>query len=133
MLEWARLWSASMLYPAVVTAVAFSFAAVVVYQYRQRGRPYQLVWAFSLTLGGLAGLCFVLFLASDHNPVFFRLYYACGALLMAAYLGLGSVYLLAPRRVAHATAIVVVCLSVAGLVFLLTTPVDSAALHRSNI
>ena len=122
-----------MLYPAVVTAVAFSFAAVVVYQYRQRGRPYQLVWAFSLTLGGLAGLCFVLFLASDHNPFFFRLYYACGALLMAAYLGLGSVYLLAPRRVAHATAIVVVCLSVAGLVFLLTTPVDSAALHRSNI
>lgn len=122
-----------MLYPAVVTVVALSFAAIVLEQYRRRRRPYQLVWAVSLTLGGLAGLCFLLFLGEARNPIFFRLYYACGGLLMAAYLGLGSIYLLAPRRVAHTTAAGVVGLSAVGLAFLFATPIDRAALHGSNL
>lgn len=120
-------------YPIVVGAVAFCFASIVLRQYLRRRRPYQLIWTASLTIGGLAALSFVLFLAADRNVTFFRLYYVFGALLMAAYLGLGSVYLLAPRRVADITAAVLAIASVVGIVTILTAPVDTAALHGSNV
>jgi len=113
--------------------VAAAFSAILANQYRTRRRPYQLVWCFSLALGAVAALAFVVFLAADRNLLAFRLYYACGALLMAAYLGLGSVYLHAPRRVAGATALSVMALSVVGLILLFTTPVPAAPLHASNV
>jgi hypothetical protein len=84
-------------------------------------------------MGGLAGLFFVLFLLADRNVAFFKLYYIFGALLMAAYLGLGSIYLLAPRRTADIVAATLVFLSVMGLILVLLSPVDTSVLHGSNV
>jgi hypothetical protein len=120
-------------FPLVVTVVAFAFAFIVGRQFLARRRPYQLVWTASLTMGGLAGLFFVLFLLADRNVAFFKLYYIFGALLMAAYLGLGSVYLLAPRRAADITAAILVVVSLVGLVFVLISQVNTAVLHSSNV
>lgn len=122
-----------MAYPLVVTIVAFCFAAVLLRQYVQRQRPHALVWTAALSMGGLAGLAFVLFLADGRSVFFFKLYYVCGALLMAAYLGLGSLYLLAPRKVAHVTAVVLILLSAIGIVVVVTTHVDTAALQGANV
>jgi drug/metabolite transporter (DMT)-like permease len=122
-----------MLYPIVVTVVATCFATVLYRQYFRRGRPHQLVWSVSLSMGALAGLFFILFLAFGRNAFFFRLYYIFGALLMAAYLGLGSVFLLATRAAAAFVAAIVVLLSVIGLVLVLQAPVSEAALHGSNV
>jgi hypothetical protein len=122
-----------MLLPALVALVALLFAGSLARIYVSRRRPYQLVWILSLLLGALAGITFVLFLATDRNAGFFLVYYATGGLLMAAYLGLGSVYLFAPRRVAHATAGVIVALSVVGLGFLLSAPIHTTALHAANV
>jgi hypothetical protein len=102
-------------------------------QYLKRRRLYQLVWTISLVLGALAGLFFLLFLAEDREATYFRLYYIAGALLMAAYLGRGSIYLHAPRRWANATAAVLVLASVAGAVLILAAPIDGAALHAGNV
>jgi hypothetical protein len=119
--------------PLVVTIVAFLFAAILLRQFARRGRPYQLVWTIALSMGGLAALFFVLFLDNGRNEAFFRLYYIFGGLLMAAYLGLGSIYLLAPRRLANLAATIVMLLSVAGIVLLLTAHVDHAVLRGSNV
>lgn len=121
------------IYPAIVTVIAFAFAAILFQQFLQRGRPYQLVWTFSLLMGGLAGAFFVLFLAGQRDVTFFKLYYLFGAVLMAAYMGLGSIYLLAPRRAADITAATVVALSLAGAAALLTAPVHASALAGSNV
>lgn len=120
-------------YPIVVAVVAALFAAILLAQYRSRRRPYQLVWAFALTTGAVAALAFVLFLAEGRSPLFFRLYYIAGALLMAAYMGLGSVYLLAPRRAANVTGAVLVGLSLIGIVAIALTPVDGAVLRGPNV
>jgi len=121
------------IYPAIVAAVGFVFAAILLRQYLDRRKPYQLVWTIALTIAGLAGLAFVLFLAADRSVLFFRLYYLFGAVLMAAYMGLGSVYLLAPRRAANITGIVVGALSLVGLVLMLTVPIHAPALQGSNV
>lgn len=122
-----------MLYPIVVTLVACAFASILFRQYRERRRMYQLVWTASLLMGGLAGLSFVLFLETDRSAFFFKAYYLFGALLMAAYLGLGSVYLLAPRRMAHMVAAALVVLSLVGALFLVSASVNTADLHASNV
>jgi hypothetical protein len=122
-----------MLYPSVVAIVAFTFAGILLKQYLDRHRPYQLVWTVSLSLGGLAGLAFDLFLLDHRSITFFRLYYITGALLMAAYLGLGSVYLLAPRRIAYGIAAIVIALSIIGTVVIASTPIQAGTLHGANV
>ncbi|HEX6510082.1 MAG TPA: hypothetical protein VF221_20835 [Chloroflexota bacterium] len=122
-----------MFLPLVVTIVAFAFAAVLIKQFRERRRPYQLVWSAALLMGGLAGLAFVLFLGQGRNEVFFKAYYIFGALLMAAYLGLGEIYLLASRRIADMVAGALLVLSVVGLLLVAFAPVDTAVLHGSNV
>jgi hypothetical protein len=122
-----------MIFPLVVTVVAFSFAGILLRQYLARHRPYQLVWSWSLMLGGLAALSFVLFLAADRSVLFFKLYYIAGGLLMAAYLGLGSLYLLAPRRMATVALAAVAILSVLGAILIVATRVDAEKLHSANI
>jgi hypothetical protein len=122
-----------MLLPLVVTVVAFAFGAMLLKQYLERRKPYQLVWAVALFMGCLAGLTFVLFLADGRSVFFFRAYYIFGALLMAAYLGLGEVYLLASRRTADITALIVVMLSVVGLSFISLAPIDASLLQGSNV
>jgi hypothetical protein len=122
-----------MVLPLIVTVVAFVFGVMLLKQYVDRRKPYQLVWAAALLMGGLAGLTFVLFLADGRSVFFFRAYYIFGALLMAAYLGLGEIYLLASRRAADMTALVVVVLSVIGLSFISIAPVDATLLHGSNV
>jgi hypothetical protein len=122
-----------MLLPLVVTVVAFVFGAMLLKQYVERRKPYQLVWTVALFMGCLAGLTFVLFLEDGRSVFFFRAYYIFGALLMAAYLGLGEVYLLASRRVADITALIVVMLSVVGLSFISIASVNTAMLQGSNV
>lgn len=120
-------------YPLVVVVVCLVFGTIVFRQFLSRQRPYQLVWTVALGLGLLAALFYVLFLA-NHNPTLFKLYYICGGLLMAAYLGLGSIYLLAPRRYANWAAAVLVAASILGIVLLLTSGVDPSRLaHAARV
>ncbi|HZT96225.1 MAG TPA: hypothetical protein VFB34_05245 [Chloroflexota bacterium] len=121
-------------YPLIVVIVNGAFGGVVLRQFLVRRRPHQLVWTVALLLGFLAGAFYVLFLAFGDNSVLFRLYYICGALLMAAYLGLGSIYLLAPRRVADLTAAALVVLSLIGIILLLMAGIDHGKLvHAAHV
>jgi hypothetical protein len=122
-----------MVYPAIVAVAATLFAVQVGRQYRSRRKTYQFVWAVALTMGALAALAFILFLSFDRNPFWFRVYYIFGALLMAAYLGLGSVFLLAPQRTAQLTALALIAASAAGAVVLLLAPLDTTSLHAANV
>jgi hypothetical protein len=122
-----------MIFPGIVAVVAISFATLLARQYLHRRRPYQLVWTASLLLGAIACIAFQAFLSADRNETFFRLYYACGALLMAGYLGLGSIFLLAPRRIANAVAALVIGVSTVGIFLLWTAPLDSTALSGTNV
>lgn len=117
------------LYPGVVAAVSGAFGLLVLRQYRQRRRPHQAAWAVALFLSALGAVAFILSAALG-SVFWFKVYYAAGALLMAAVLGQGSLYLALPRRAAGALLWAVVALGAAGTYFIFRAPASEAALAQ---
>ena len=79
----------------LTAAVSLLFAAVVFDQYLERRRSYQLAWTVGILMYAAATGAEAAFWLLRHNESAFRLWYFFGAVNAAAYLGLGSVFLLA--------------------------------------
>lgn len=115
------------IYPLIVAAVSLAFGAVVLSQWVRRRRPQQAVWSFALLVASVAAFAFVLFEGTG-SELLFRLYYICGALLAAAYLGMGSLYLILSRRVADLVLAALAVVSAVAVALILVTPIDARAL-----
>lgn len=89
--------SVSILLPALTAIVATVFVTAVVRRWRHNRRPYLLVWAIGITAFGLGAAAEAAFGLLGWNPLLFRLYYLCGAILAAAWLGQGTIQLLGKR------------------------------------
>ena len=79
--------------PYLSTIVTFAFVAAVYNRYRQRGGMHLLLWAFGLFLYGLGTLSESI-LSLTFNVLVLKIWYLTGAMLTAAWLGMGSVHLL---------------------------------------
>ncbi|MBI4198951.1 MAG: hypothetical protein HY535_00550 [Chloroflexi bacterium] len=98
--------------PLFTAVVSFLFALTVLDQYLERRKAYQLVWTVGLALYGVASLLQALWVgAVVQQEWVFRLWYLTGAMLVAAYLGMGSIYLHVPRRFAHGAFVVLLLLT----------------------
>ncbi len=118
----------------VATVISLAFAFLVYGHYRARGRPDQLVWSIALLDFGLGTFCQFVAELNGWTPLVYRVWYYTGAMLAAAYLGQGTVYLLAPRRVANGLMVVLGGLSIVGLVLVASSPVDlSQALTSGGV
>ncbi|HZS88608.1 MAG TPA: hypothetical protein VFE42_14130 [Chloroflexota bacterium] len=115
-------------YPLFVAVISLAFAILVLMQWRSRRRPHQLVWGIALVMAAVASLAYAGFLTNG-SPGLFRLYYVLGALMMAAYLGMGSLYLALDRRIANPILAALTIISVLGAVLIFTSPINGAALH----
>jgi hypothetical protein len=102
---------------ALTTALAFGFAALVADQWLRRRQPYQLVWAIGLTFYGIGAGAELLGALSGWSEPVYRAWYLAGAVWVAAWLGLGTIYLLARTRFGFAFA---ASLLLAGLFTYLT-------------
>lgn len=92
--------------PFISSVVSFAFAVTVLERYiNHHRRPHLLLWGIGMIFYGISGLIEGLHGAFGWNPLGFRLWYLFGAILVAAWLGQGTVYLLAQRRLAHALMI----------------------------
>src|SRR5579862_7112086 len=118
-----------LVFPVSVVILNAGFAVEMMRRFIRRGRSYYVAWAAALLLGFLAAAFYLIFLGSMDQTVYFKMYYLCGGLLMAAYLGLGSVYLHAGRRIGDVVTLVLVLASVVAAGFLFSTPVEIAKLH----
>jgi hypothetical protein len=104
--------------PFLSSALSFLFAILVADQWLRRRQPYQLVWTIGLLWYGIsAGTEFVGGLAGWSEPLY-RAWYLIGAFGVAAYLGLGTVFLLNRTRFGYFVAF---SLFLAGLFSYLTT------------
>ncbi len=121
-----------MVYPLAVAEVSAVFAGIVLWQFAQRRRAYQLIWAVALLMSALASGGYVLALPPQSSDAGFRIYYALGAVLMPAFLGLGSIFLVAPRRAADATLAALVNVGALGAGAVLTAPLNGQALAQLN-
>ena len=84
--------------PLGSSVLSFLFAGLVLDQWSQRRHAFQLVWGVGLLFYGIsAGTEFVGSAFGWHEPLY-RTWYLVGAFYVAAYLGLGTIYLLAKSR-----------------------------------
>ncbi|MEE8353929.1 MAG: hypothetical protein V3S10_05670, partial [Dehalococcoidales bacterium] len=90
--------------PLITAIVSLVFAFTVLDQFFARRKPYQLVWAVGLLMYSIAaGAEFRMEsqLASQgvmESELAYRLWYLIGAIFVAAFLGMGTLYLLLRRR-----------------------------------
>ncbi len=85
--------------------VAVVMAIALLDQWRERRRPYQLAWAIGSLLFGVAAAAEALGAASGWSPELFKAWYLAGAVLNAAWFGLGTAYLLGRTRFGYAYAV----------------------------
>lgn len=92
----------------------------------QGGHIYLLIWAIGLSMFSVATLSEGL-LGLGWNHWVFRAWYLFGAILSAAWIGQGTVHLLARSSWARVTLIILTIASLAAAALLLATPLNESA------
>lgn len=114
----------------IVSAV---FTVLVARQYLVRRKPYQLIWAIALAVWTIAVLAeTVAAVQGAWEPLTYRIYYAAGALMVAAWLGVGSLFLIASRRVALVALVIIAAVSLVGAIGIMTYPINTANLAKTD-
>ena len=85
--------------PLASALLVFVFAYMVLKRWTRRRPPFLLLWGIGFVMYGIGGLMEAWFGFFGWSPVVFRFWYLFGAILVAAWLGQGTVYLLVRRTV----------------------------------
>ena len=113
--------------PFLSTLVTFGFAAAVFRRYLLRRGPHLLMWTIGLLLYGLGTLSEVL-LSLSFSAATLKLWYLCGAVLTAAWLGQGTVHLMVRKnRIAWLLTSALGLVSLAALILVALAPITAAA------
>ena len=113
--------------PYLSTIVTFIFTVAVYNRYRQRGGIHLLLWAFGLLLYGIGTLSEVI-LGITFNAFVLKIWYLTGAMLTAAWLGMGTVHLLIRKgNAAQVITWVLAGISILAFILIVIAPVTSTA------
>jgi len=115
--------STNLILPFLSTIVMFAFTAYVLQRFYVRRRLCFLFWGLGLAMFGIASLTEALLTFGWNDWVFFA-WYLFGAVLTAAWIGHGTVYLLAKKKHADVLTVVLVTASVVAAIMLLRTMPD---------
>lgn len=111
--------------PYISTLVTFAFAVAVYNRYRQRGGIHLLLWAIGLLFYGIGTLTEVI-LGLTFNVLAVKLWYLTGAMLTAAWLGMGTVHLLIRKgNTAMMITWILAAVSLLALILIMIAPVTS--------
>jgi hypothetical protein len=117
--------------PLTSSAISFIFSIFVLRRYARRKGLHLLLWGIGMVMYGIGGFCEGYYGAFGWSPLVFRLWYLFGAILVAAWLGQGTVYLLAGRRWAHALMILLALASLYGAVRVFSAELDPGQMTAS--
>jgi len=123
--------SVTSLLPSISFVVSMIFAALVFRRYLWRRRPYLLLWGIGMVFYAIGGFCEAYYGAFGWNTLVFRLWYLCGAILVAAWLGQGTVYLLAKHKWANALMMVLGIASLYAAIRVFAAQLDPALMTAS--
>ncbi len=107
------------------------FLVLILRQYLERRKMHQLMWTIAValwTIGVAAELAATL---SGWSTFTYRAYYATGALLIPAWLGMGTLYLVTPRKWADRVLAVLVVLSAIGIILIAVWPIAPGQLQST--
>ncbi len=119
------------LLPFTSSIISFVFAGLVLRRYAARKGLHLLLWGIGLVFYAIGGFCEAYYGVFGWNPLIFRLWYLCGAILVAAWLGQGTVYLLANRKLAHALMVILGLASVYAAVRVFGAQLDPSLMTTS--
>jgi len=116
--------------PLITCIVSLVFALAVLDQYFTRRKPFQLLWAIGLFMYSISTFTEFWWNVVGHIDVMYRLWYLVGAIFVAAYLGQGTLYLLARRRTANMVMAVLLVASVYAIVRVFMADIDISGLEK---
>lgn len=113
--------------PLASAVVSFIFVFAVVKKWNaRRSHRHLLVWGIGLTFYGIGGAAEAYTGAFGFNPIVLKLWYLFGAVLVAAWLGQGTVFLLARDKWVKITTLVLTVASLGAALAVSIAPVDPA-------
>lgn len=117
--------------PFTSAVISLIFAFFVFKRYRVRRGAHLFLWGLGMLFYAVGGFCEGYYGLWGWNDVAFRLWYLFGAILVAAWLGQGTVYLLARPRWAHFTLLLLVAGSFYAAWRVMTAQLDPALMTTS--
>lgn len=121
-----------MVFAALASGLSAAFAVVVFLRFLRSRRPAFAAWTLGLLIFAGAAAFQAAGETGGWTPITFRGFYLLGGVLGVIYLALGTIFLLAPRRVAWACAIVLAVITVVLAVDAAVIPVDAAKLTTAK-
>lgn len=107
------MFAISTVLPLASSILAFVFAGAVYVRYLNRpSHKHLLVWGIGLVMYGIGGACEAYTGAFGFNPIVLKIWYLFGAILVAAWLGQGTVFLLARDKWVRVTTVILIMASV---------------------
>ena len=121
-----------MVFAAVASGLSAAFAVVVFFRFRRSRRPAFAAWTLGLLIFAGASAFQAAGETGGWSPAVFRGFYLLGGVLGVIYLALGTIFLLAPRRVAWACAGLLAAITLVLAVDAAVIPVDAAKLDHGQ-
>ncbi|MCX7853680.1 MAG: hypothetical protein N2383_12970 [Caldilineales bacterium] len=119
--------------PLLSSIIAFIFAFLVLRRWYVGRRLHSLFWGIGLLFYGIGGAMEAYYGLLGWHPLVFRLWYLSGAVLVAAWLGQGTAFLLLKRRVAWALATLLIIGSVYAAYRVFTAQLDPTLMLRHEL
>jgi glucan phosphoethanolaminetransferase (alkaline phosphatase superfamily) len=119
--------------PLISIVISFIFAVIVLDQFFARRKPYQLIWAIGLLMYFISTGAEFWTGAWGLNQSVYRLWYLFGAMSVAAYLGMGTLYLLSRRRLANMVMVILLAASLYAAFRVFTVGIDLSNLHHLSV
>ena len=116
--------------PLITCIVSFIFAVTVLDQYFARRKSFQLLWAVGLFMYCVSTFTEFWWNVYGHVDIMYRLWYLVGSILVAAYLGQGTLYLLVKRRNAHIIMALLGAATVYAALRIFTVNIDISGLTK---
>ena len=117
-----------MILAVLASALSAAFAAVVAARFARSRRPAFAAWTLGLLIFSAAAAFQAAGEAAGFTQVTFRGFYLLGGVLGVIYLALGTVFLLAPARIAWTCAAILAVVTVVLAIDAAVIPVDQAQL-----
>lgn len=125
--------NANILITGAGAIISLIFATLVLKQYVERRRMYQLMWGIALVMWTLAvGSELAATIDGSWSAGVYRMYYATGALLIPAWLGMGTLFLVVQQKWVNWIFAALCVASLLGIVLIATWQIDPASLKTSS-
>ena len=113
------------------SVISAAFAVVVFIRFRMSGRPAFAAWTVGLAIFAAAAGCQAVGEHFGFSAPIFRAFYLLGGVLGVIWLSMGTLFLLAPRRLAGRTTAILGIVTVLLAVDAALVPVDTSRLNTA--